>query len=529
MKNKICVQAILKGNSCMKRIFALVVLLALGSLSLAQQKMAISVMDLNVTSGISPQEGVMLTDCLLNEFISNGVFKVVDRSNRDMILKEQSFQMSGACDQGACLVEAGQLLGVHKMFGGTIGKMGTVFAVQLRMIDVKSGEADMAFTRQYSGDISSLLGAMKEAATEFCKWKPKPKAQAIAETKAETGNIKVVSTPTGATIFLDGSEAGITSGLLTKLDVGEHQIVVVKDGFSSFSKAVTVNKNVTTTVSAALTKEYGTLNITSEPAGANAFIDGISKGLVGSNGLTVRGLGIGAHKIKVTKAGYQAYEVEMTVESGDGNSLNAQLTPKPGSIVITSTPGGASVTVDGTNRGNTPCSVTGLEPGSYSVKVEKTGYEDGEISVSVGAGQSVAKSIVLKITSVSAAKRQDEEAAQKQAAEEAKKQAAEEAKKLFKWSGNQGKEGIPPTDPEPTSIGKAEYPIAAKNASITGRVFVKVLVGPDGKVKSAEVLRGIGGGCDEAALEAAKKSTFKPGTVNGRPADRTFTIPYSFR
>jgi peptide/nickel transport system substrate-binding protein len=88
---------------------------------------------------------------------------------------------------------------------------------------------------------------------------------------------------------------------------------------------------------------------------------------------------------------------------------------------------------------------------------------------------------------------------------------------------------IPPTDPEPLNIGKASYPDLAKKAGITGKVFIKVVVGPDGKVKSAEVLRGIGGGCDEAAMEAAKKSSFKPGTVNGQPADRPFTIPYSFR
>jgi peptide/nickel transport system substrate-binding protein len=88
---------------------------------------------------------------------------------------------------------------------------------------------------------------------------------------------------------------------------------------------------------------------------------------------------------------------------------------------------------------------------------------------------------------------------------------------------------VPPTDPEPTSIGKAEYPDLARKAGITGRVFVKVIVGADGKVKSAEVLRGIGGGCDEAAVVAAKKSNFKPGTVNGQPAERPFTIPYSFR
>ncbi|MCU0607059.1 MAG: energy transducer TonB, partial [Candidatus Edwardsbacteria bacterium] len=60
-------------------------------------------------------------------------------------------------------------------------------------------------------------------------------------------------------------------------------------------------------------------------------------------------------------------------------------------------------------------------------------------------------------------------------------------------------------------------------------VYVKVMVAADGSVKSADVLRGIGGGCDEAAIDAARKATFKPGTVNGKPADRQITIPFTFR
>ena len=131
------------------------------------QRLTISVMDLNVTSGLAPNEMAMLTDKLLNEFVADGYYKVVERSKRDEILKEQGFQQSGACDQGACLVEAGQLLGVQKMVGGTIGRLGSLYAVELRVIDVKTGEIDKPFSRQYSGDVSVLLGAMKEAAAVF--------------------------------------------------------------------------------------------------------------------------------------------------------------------------------------------------------------------------------------------------------------------------------------------------------------------------------------------------------------------------
>ncbi|HBE74098.1 MAG TPA: hypothetical protein DDW31_08470 [candidate division Zixibacteria bacterium] len=150
-------------------------ILAFGLIGWAQaQKLTVSVMDLNVTEGLSAKEVMMLTDKLLNEFVSQGVYKVIERSKRDEILKEQGFQQSGACDATSCLVEAGQYLGVQKMFGGTIGRFGAVFAVELRMIDVKTGEIDLAFSKKYTGDVSNLLDAMKEAAVSFTYRKSEP-------------------------------------------------------------------------------------------------------------------------------------------------------------------------------------------------------------------------------------------------------------------------------------------------------------------------------------------------------------------
>lgn len=88
---------------------------------------------------------------------------------------------------------------------------------------------------------------------------------------------------------------------------------------------------------------------------------------------------------------------------------------------------------------------------------------------------------------------------------------------------------IPPTEPEVLKAVMPAYPDVARKAGITGRVFVRVLVGADGSIKSAEVVRGIGGGCDEAALDAAKKMAFKAGTVNGQPVDKPITIPFTFK
>lgn len=73
------------------------------------------------------------------------------------------------------------------------------------------------------------------------------------------------------------------------------------------------------------------------------------------------------------------------------------------------------------------------------------------------------------------------------------------------------------------------YPEAAREAEIGGRVIIKFVVNEDGAISGAEVVRGIGGGCDEEALRVVNKMPhWKPGKNNGRPVKVYFTLPISF-
>lgn len=73
------------------------------------------------------------------------------------------------------------------------------------------------------------------------------------------------------------------------------------------------------------------------------------------------------------------------------------------------------------------------------------------------------------------------------------------------------------------------YPEIAKKAGIEGRVFVQFVIDEKGNVTNPIVLKGIGGGCDEAALEAVKKAKFSPGKQRGRPVKVQYSIPIVFR
>ncbi len=73
------------------------------------------------------------------------------------------------------------------------------------------------------------------------------------------------------------------------------------------------------------------------------------------------------------------------------------------------------------------------------------------------------------------------------------------------------------------------YPEIAKRAGVQGRVFVKAYVDETGKVNKVELIRGIGAGCDEAAMKAVNSVMFKPGKQRGKPVKVQVTVPVLFK
>jgi TonB family protein len=77
------------------------------------------------------------------------------------------------------------------------------------------------------------------------------------------------------------------------------------------------------------------------------------------------------------------------------------------------------------------------------------------------------------------------------------------------------------------SIAPPVYPEMARAAQAEGVVFVRVLVGKDGKVKDAFVRQGITM-LNEAAIDAAKRAVFKPALSQHHPVEVWVEIPLRF-
>jgi len=74
-----------------------------------------------------------------------------------------------------------------------------------------------------------------------------------------------------------------------------------------------------------------------------------------------------------------------------------------------------------------------------------------------------------------------------------------------------------------------KYPEEAMKANIEGKVIVKAVINEKGEVVETEVLKSLGHGCDEAAVEAVKVTKFTPGEKNGKKVKAEVTIPISFK
>ena len=98
----------------------------------------------------------------------------------------------------------------------------------------------------------------------------------------------------------------------------------------------------------------------------------------------------------------------------------------------------------------------------------------------------------------------------------------------------------PPVEPKPTDFViyeklpmpehqvKPDYPPIAQQAGMEGKVLVRMLIGPDGRVRKAEIEKS-SPMFDEYALDAARQWTFTPALTDGKPVMAWVRIPFDFR
>jgi serine/threonine-protein kinase len=225
--------------------------------------------------------------------------------------------------------------------------------------------------------------------------------------------LKLLSQPDSAKVEIDGwSEPNwVTPFTASHLAAGTHTIVFSKSGYLQQTKLVESVAGKSIDVSAQLAPAVSTIVVTSNPQGANVWVDGKDSGLTTPTQLTVEK---GFHKVTVRKAGFKEMSMEDTVSEGQTMSFSPVLlstnvqpedgkSPNPlrrffgtdtipegkGLVHIRTNPEGATILVDGKAAPKNTNARWPADPGVYSIVLQMSGYKPVHRNIKVQKGKVV--------------------------------------------------------------------------------------------------------------------------------------------
>jgi hypothetical protein len=209
-----------------------------------------------------------------------------------------------------------------------------------------------------------------------------------------TGTIKVISSPPGALVNLDGTMGQMAPWIYSAVPVGGHTVQAFLSGFSPFSGEVEVVAGQTAEVYPVLypLTSTGSVQVVTSPGGADLYIDSI---YMGKTSTAIGSLSTGDHVVQLKHYGYQDITGNVQVEEGKTTYLSFTLNPftgpTTGNLRISSDPPGAGIYIDSSYKGVTHAgeltAFTGIEPGTHSVELKMSNYQGYSENVEIVAGE----------------------------------------------------------------------------------------------------------------------------------------------
>jgi hypothetical protein len=116
-----------------------------------------------------------------------------------------------------------------------------------------------------------------------------------------SGKISFTSIPSGADIYLDNAFKGLTPLTIDGVPNGRHVVVLRLDRYEDAARNLLI------------AGEYGSLSVTTSPAGARVYVDGEMKGVTPA---TIPGLSAGKHTVLLSVPGYIDLNTTIVVSAG---------------------------------------------------------------------------------------------------------------------------------------------------------------------------------------------------------------------
>jgi len=221
----------------------------------------------------------------------------------------------------------------------------------------------------------------------------------IALTRS-VGAVQLITTPPGSDFEISQQGTVLRSGqtpqTIAKLPTGSYSITIKRAGWPNFSREVKVERNATQVVEWEFGQ--GALALTSEPSGANVFVDGR---LLGQTPLSAQ-LPAGTYKsIRLALDRYKVASIDAIVEQGKTTTPDpVLLAPCTGRIEVTSVPDGAEIFLDKVAIGVAPLSLD-VPIGAHELTAHHAGFPERKHSVSIALDETETVQFAMRASSAS--------------------------------------------------------------------------------------------------------------------------------
>jgi serine/threonine-protein kinase len=248
----------------------------------------------------------------------------------------------------------------------------------------------------------------KSAATQMMS-APQPPSVPAPEA-ATTGTVHVTSTPSGATVTIDGSGSFVTPFDSPPLKVGTHSFSVSKVGYAVAQRKLDVVAGKAASLDVPLAVSGAVLEVQSDPPGAAILVDEKP-----TNKFTPAKLAVpqGDHKVRLRMEGFKDESTVVQLTEGQTLSLSPKLSPAKasklkrlfggggspedmGTLDVTTHPDGAHVTLNNAAAAQTTPTKVSVKPGKYDLAIILPGYRTVHRSVEIEKGKTLGVDEVLE-------------------------------------------------------------------------------------------------------------------------------------
>ena len=340
-----------------------------------------------------------------------------------------------------------------------------------------------------------LESSQKLALSEKARQQAEAEAhnQAASRLANARGTLVVTTQPAGASVTVGDLPPKTSPATFSYLKIGKYPVTITLAHREEVKLELEVTENNTTESGVIpLASLVGTVAITSEPTGssyelraANSFAVTSDTRRSGQTPATLDDLDPGDYAVTFSRPGWAPHTETVSV-TRNATSRAAWAFPS-GTVKITSSPTGATVTQDGVKLGITPLTLR-QPPGPAKYDLKLAFHDPVTLPGTVEDGKPLELSATMALTDI-----------------------------IF--GPNELDKNPEPINPKPPEL-------PSSLTLVEGRVVVQMTIGRDGTPSDLKIVRASNPDIGRIYLAALAKWKFKPGIKDGKPVRSAVVVPF---